>query len=140
MGTKEWLNRGREADKYINELLKEKEEALTRATSVTAVSDSERVQSSKGNSTERKFIAYAEYDRLIDKHIDELWEIKTEIMQALGAVKDTTLRRLLFNRYIRCMKWESVAEDMGYDVRHILRLHGKALKKIGEVIPPRCMP
>lgn len=135
MTTKEWLNRGWQQDKYINSLLAEKEEALTRATSVTVSAEGERVQNSSGNSTERKMLKYAEYSELIDKQVDRLVDIKSEIIKAINRVEDNILRTLLIDRYIRFMKWEQIAVDLNYSYEWtVKRLHPKALEKIKEFI------
>lgn len=133
MSAKQWLSRGWKLNEEINTLLEEKERAFADACSTTAASSGERVQSSSGNSSERKFIHYADYSKLIDERIDQLYAIKQEISDAIYKVESSTYRTLLVKRYIQFKTWETIADEMNYDVRWIHRLHGRALNKVGEI-------
>ena len=132
MTTKEWLMRGWEINEEINTLLDEKEEAFSRACSVTAPTDPERVTTTRRNTSEDKFIKYSEYEyeKEIDRRIDELYRVKLEILSAIGAINDSTLRKLLVKRYLQFKTWEQIAVEMSYSWRQIVRLHGKALQKV----------
>ena len=134
MTTKEWLNRGYRIDTEINALIKERDKALLMATSATADPGGEKVQTSRRNTSEDKFVNYAAQEETINKRIDELYEIKNEISQAISKVKDDTLRKLLILRYINFEKWEKVAEVLHYDKRQVYRLHGKALRNVEKIL------
>ena len=56
--------------------------------------------------------------------------LKGEIYRAIRTVEDPTRRLLLEYRYIHGLTWEQVAERMGYDLRWVHRLHGKALGQL----------
>ena len=117
MTTKEWLMRGWEINKEINALLEEKERAFSRACSVTAPTDREHVTTTRRNTFEEKTVRYADYEKKIDRRIDEL-------------LNDCTLRKLLIKRYLQFKTWEQIAVEMNYSYMHITRLHGKALQKV----------
>lgn len=136
MTAKQWLNRGYRINEEINELIKEQKQALLQATS-TALCGGEKVQSSNGNTAERRFVNYAAYSETIDKRIDELYSIKNEILAAINEVEDNTLRRLLILRYIKFYTWEEIAEKMNYSMRRVYDFHGRALKHIFEIIYER---
>lgn len=131
---KQWLNRAHNIDKEINNLILERDRAFSKATSAVNGASGEKVQTSAQNSTESKYIAYAEYESEIDRRIDELYEVKKEILWAIKKVENGTYRLLLTLRYIRFMTWEQVAEEMNYSYRQTLRIHGKSLRKIKHVI------
>lgn len=134
MTTKEWLNRGYKIDAEINALLGEQQRALLLATNAVANTEGEKVQTSKRNTTEDKFIAYASYSELINKRIDELYKIKTEIMRAINRVKDGRLRQLLILRYIKFEKWEQIADNLNYSREWITKaLHPRALMAIEKI-------
>ena len=133
MTVKEWLNRGYRLDKEINALLREQKRALDLATKTTAPADGEKVQTSKSNISEARFINYADYKKLIDDRIAELYAIKQEIITAINSVGDNTLRQLLIHRYIEFKHWEKIAEDMNYSYVHVVHtLHPKALSAISK--------
>lgn len=135
MTVKEWLSRARNIDAEISELKKERKKAREAAASVTAPMSGEKVQTSTGNTTEKRFINYAAYSELIDRRIDELYAVKTEIQAVINSVEDNTLRMLLTARYISGETWERVAEDINYSFVHTVhRLHPKALRAVEEIL------
>lgn len=135
MTTKEWLNRGYKLDNEINALLKEQSAALTRATGSTCGTSAERVQTSRRNTTEDRFINYASYSELIDNRIDELYAIKQEILSAINKVDDAVLRTLLIEKYVNFHTWEQIACDMNYSYVHVVHnLHPKALNAISKIV------
>ncbi len=135
MTVKEWLNRGYRLDKEINALMREQKRALELATKTTAPADGEKVQTSNGNTSEARFINYADYKKLIDNRIAELYATKHEIITAIDSVGDNTLRQLLIHRYIEFMRWEKIAEDMNYSYVHVVHtLHPKALSAISKIV------
>lgn len=135
MTVKEWLNRGYKLDKEINALLNEQSAALTRATGSTCGTNAERVQTSRRNTTEDRFINYASYSELIDNRIDELYAIKQEILSAISKVNDAVLRTLLIEKYVNFHTWEQIACNMNYSYVHVVHnLHPKALNAISKIV------
>ena len=134
MTAKEWLNRGWKLNREIDALLEEQRRALELATATTSAPQEDKVQGGEGNRTADKFANYAAYAAEIDSRIDDLFQIKQEIDQAIEKVENTTYRTLLIERYINFKKWEQIAVDMDYSYVHIVRLHGKALQKVKDVI------
>lgn len=66
----------------------------------------------------------------INHDIDMLVDLKSEIMQVIKKVDDLELQTLLEQRYLNFRTWEQIAVDMGYNVRHLYRMHDKALKAV----------
>ena len=135
MTVKQWLNRGYRINEEINELIKEQKQALLQATSTALCGgEGEKVQSSNGNTTERRFVNYAAYSETIDKRIDELYAVKNEILTAINTVADNTLRELLILRYIKFYTWEEIAVKMGYTFQWAHVLHKRALQNIEKIL------
>lgn len=59
--------------------------------------------------------------------LDTLVSIKQEIHAVIQAVDNTEYRTLLEYRYLCCMPWEDIASTLGYNIRWVHRMHGKAL-------------
>lgn len=135
MTVKNWLNRGYRLRNSIKALEKAKSDAWDMATSTTTALG-EKVQESRGNSTENKLTAYLDYTNRIETDITKLLVIMGEIERVIMQVDDNVLRELLIHRYLNFETWESIAFKLNYDVRHIYRLHSRALKKAGEIITP----
>lgn len=66
----------------------------------------------------------------MQEHIDALNHTEAEIFHAIQQVQDGRYRELLLNRYLRMMTWEQIAVEMNYDIRHVWRLHGEALRAV----------
>ena len=132
---KEWLKRAQNIDKEINALIQEQKKALLSATNTVNNTDSERVQTSRKNTSENKYIGYAAYSELIDKRIDELYEVKQEILSTINKVDDTVLRTLLIEKYINFQTWEQIACNMNYSYVHVVHnLHPKALNAVSKIV------
>ena len=138
MTIKEWLSRGWRIDREIKELEKAKEEILTRITKTTSNPEIERVDGAGENKNEQAIVVYIDkanqYAALIQKRINALVSVKSEIIGAIQKVNDSTLRALLTARYVNYKTWEQIAVELNYSYMHVCRLHGKALVKIKDVI------
>lgn len=130
MTVKEWLQYGRKLNDEVEQLKYAQRQALELACETSIDMNNEKVQTSGGNATERKFIAYADYSKMLDEKIDELVDYRVRMLNLINRLDNTIYRTLLIARYINCKTWEQIADEMGYDLRWIYRLHGKALKAI----------
>lgn len=66
----------------------------------------------------------------INGDIDALVDLKQEIGAVIKKVEDTELQTILEKRYLCFQPWEEIAASMSYDIRHLYRLHGKALEEV----------
>ena len=128
MTVKEYLSQARYLDMRIQsklEQLQSLNELATKCTSViTGMPHSPSKSTSSMADTITKII---DLQCEINKDIDELVDLKEEIANVIHNVKQTELRMILEKRYLCFHTWDSIAADMGYDLRWLHRLHGKAL-------------
>lgn len=75
-------------------------------------------------------VKIVDWENEINQDIDMLVDLKSEIMQVIKKVDDLELQTLLEQRYLNFRTWEQIAVDMGYNVRHLYRMHDKALKAV----------
>lgn len=137
MTVKEWLNRGYKIDQEINALLSEREQAFNLACKATAPPcNNEKVSASVENGNEKRFVKYADYSCLINKRIDELYEIKREILSAISKIDSNTYRSVLTMRYIQFKTWEQIAECMNFSEKWVrTQLHESALNACRNILP-----
>lgn len=142
---KQWLMRARNIDREINELLKEKEKVRDRVLKITQSYTGDAVQSTKDP---HKFDRLVELEMEIDRNIDELVAVKTEILHGIAKLSDGRYREILRLRYCNEQKdekdengehktgctFEQIAVKMNYSYKQICRLHGRALLKMEEII------
>lgn len=127
MTAKEWLNRGYFIEREIEKLQEERERAYNALFAVQKYSGV-KVQTSRTNKTQELQNKLIEYDEELNSRIDHLYDVKQEILNVIGKVENNSQRELLLARYISFHKWEKIAAALHYDVRHVYRLHQKALK------------
>lgn len=123
--------RARNIDREINELLREKEEVRDRVLKITQSYTGDTVQSTKDP---HKFDGVVELEMKIDRHIDELVAVKTEILHGIAQLSDGRYREILRLRYLSGKTFEQIAVEMNYSWRHVCTLHGRALLKMEEII------
>lgn len=66
----------------------------------------------------------------INQEIDHLIDLKREISDCIGTVPDAECRMLLEQRYLCYCAWTDIADQLGYGLSNIYRLHKKALALI----------
>jgi len=66
-----------------------------------------------------------------------LIDLKAEIIGVIKSVADRECRNLLELRYLSFRTWEMVAIEMFCDVRHVYRLHNKALAEVDAILRER---
>lgn len=72
----------------------------------------------------------AQLDELLTELKDQMEQrirIRREITQRIEAMQDETEKTVLRLRYIHWLRWEQIADRMGYSIRNITKIHGKAL-------------
>ncbi len=102
------------------------------ATSVKSISfDKERVSGVNSDNN-------AHYVSVIEKILDKEGQMQEQLNlymaaynkteQLIGNISSEVLRAVLRNRYLLFLSYEEIAQNMHYSVRHIRRLHGKAIE------------
>ena len=137
MTAKEYLNQAYWLDRRINSKLEQLTSLRAIATKTTSVMGGELVSHSRNvHSMEDVIAKIADMQAEINADIDHLVDLKKEIMQVIKAVQNPEYQTLLELRYLCFRSWEYVAEELGYNVRHVYRLHDEAVEQI--TIPKTC--
>lgn len=134
MTTKEYLRQIYDIQQHIKRLEQRKAAIEADLYSVKAITISpDKVMSS--SSHDRMLSLIAKHDRLV-KGIEEdrirLFAKRRKIMREVERVPEP-YKTLLHERYELCWTWEQIAEDMHTSVRHIYRLHGRALYEFEKI-------
>lgn len=70
---------------------------------------------------------------------EQLIREKEEIVMQIGMVEHPSYRWVLTYRYVDGMRWTQVAAAMGLtDMRHLYRMHGRALRAFEKVRSDHC--
>jgi len=66
----------------------------------------------------------------INRDLNRLIDLKHEIMTMVKCVELVELQTLLEMRYLSFKSWEQIAVELHFELRHVYRLHGKALSEV----------
>jgi len=137
MTAKEYLNQAYWLDKRIDSKLEQLSALKDMATKTTSVMSDDVVSHTRNVHSMQDVIAkIIDMQAEINADIDHLVDLKREIMQVIKAVQNPEHQTLLELRYLCFRSWEYVAEELGYNVRHVYRLHDEAVEQI--TIPETC--
>ena len=135
MMAKEYLRQIGVLDAKINRRLKQVEELKALAISGGSMTPKERVQSSpSGDKTANYIIKWINMEHEVTRMIDELVDLKNQIIGEIHQLDDERYIRILEMRYIDQETFEQIAVTMHMDIRHIFRLHGYALQEFTQRI------
>lgn len=131
MNAKQFLGRARWADKEIVSLMRTRDETFERLTHITQSYDGDGAQTTKDP---HKFDSYVALEQKLDQMIDELCDIKLEIINVLSQLKDTRELMILKSYYVDLKTWERTAADCGLSWTHTMRLRKSAIKNVDAVL------
>ena len=130
MTAKEYLKQARYIDAGIKTKLSQAEELRELAAKATStLSDTPRNPTGNKQKMEDTIIKIMTLENEINKDIEDLINLKKDILDSIKAIKDKECCLVLEKRYLNGERWEDIAADMCCGVDNIYKIHGKALKK-----------
>lgn len=135
MTAKEYLAKAYRLDQRINSKLDQVaslNELATKATST--LSDMPKNPNKAISTMENTICKIIDLQDEINKDIDRLVDLKTEIVTTIKNIENKEYQTLLEKRYLCFDTWEQIAVDMNYSIRWVHNIHGKALKELSKVI------
>lgn len=134
MTAKEYLSQARYLDLRINSKIQQVASLNDLATKATSTLTGMPRNPNHASSTMEEAIAkIVDFQSEINRDIDRLVDLKQEITATIKAVGNNEYQTILEKRYLCFLSWEKIAVDMGYSIRNVQILHGKALAIV--VIP-----
>ena len=144
MTAKEYLSQIRTLDVKINQRIEERERLWQEALGVSGIRyDKDKIQSSNTLDMSDLIARCYEMESEINSMIDQLINLKHEIIGDIHKLTDHRYIQLLHLRYVEFKRLEDVAcimrktngDEYSYD--HIVWLHGEALQALAEIIPEK---
>ena len=133
MTTKEYLQQAYRLDKRINSHIREKEELMQMATSVSSPQWKEDViQTSKSGDAPflRTLEKMWELEEQITAEIDLYVDLKAQIHTVLNQVSNPDYLMVLRYRYIHNYCWERIGEELLAGRRTVIRWHDAAISQL----------
>lgn len=130
MNAKEFLMRGINLERRVDTIKEQIEhyKALVNDCSVT-YSDSPKSTASNYKLEECTQKIMDLQEELCEAMAD-LVDVTCEISRAIQKIENYDYQDLLVKRYVLGEPWEKIATDLGYELRYIHKLHGRALQEI----------
>jgi DNA-directed RNA polymerase specialized sigma subunit len=131
MTPKEFLQQIRSADRLIDSKLKQLEclrDETTRTSSM--ISDMPRSDSPNLQRMESTIVKLLDLEAEINADIDQLVDMKRVARDAINALSNADQRLVLELRYLCYKTWPWIADELGYSISNVYRLHDNALKNI----------
>ena len=131
MTAKEYLGQAYRLDQRINSKLEQVMSLRDLATKATStLSDVAPSGTRNVHRMEDIIVKIVDLENEINHDIDNLVDLKREMVSVIKAVTDPELQTLLELRYLCFKSWEQIAVEMEYSIQHIFRLHDKSIKEI----------
>lgn len=143
MTPKEYLSQIKDIEDYIADKDFELYKLYCLATSTTAPTDREVVQTSgTSNKVGNIGVKIAEMSRHIEEKKLELLQIQAECIAVIEEVRrhNKLYYQILHDKYIKHKKLNQIAADTHYSYDYIREAHGIALLKVGEILQKRKDP
>ena len=134
MTAKEYLSQARYLDLRINSKIQQVASLNDLATKATSALTGMPRNPNHATSTMEEAIAkIIDLQAEINSDIDTLVDLKRDLSATIKAVGNTEYQTVLEKRYLCFQSWEQIAVEMGYDLRWLYRIHGKALDEVQAV-------
>lgn len=131
MTTKEYLSQAYRLDQRIAsklEMVQSLNELATRCTST--LTDMPRNSGKSVSPMADAVMKIIDLQDEITRDLERLVDLKREISLVIREVDCNEYRMILEKRYISNMAWPEIAVELGYNLRHLYRLHDAALNKV----------
>lgn len=129
MDIKTFLGQAYRIDQRINSKLEQISSLRELATKATSTLTDMPLGGTRNlSSMENIIIKMIDLENEINKDIDILVDLKREFVSIIKKINNPEYQTLLELRYLCFKTWEQIAVDMGYELRYIHKLHGRALE------------
>ena len=135
MKAKQYLRQIRWLDNTVNAQLEQLEALRAMTTNITVNLNVDRVQETKAHDKMEKLICkIVDLEREITDDINNLIDLKCEVMRKIDAVQGEDYRLLLTLRYLCFKTWEQIAVEMNFTFQWIHVLHQRSLYEFEKLI------
>lgn len=132
---KEWLSRARNMQKRLDALQESKRRAYDTACSSTAPIRPDAAAQAQSIQSDGKMARYAYFSEEVNKQIERLEQVRSEILNTIAQVEDNTLAALLTEYYVNDKSWHEVAIQLKLSEQHITRRkHPAALQAVEKIL------
>lgn len=134
LSAKEYLSQAYRIDQRINSKLELVQSLRDLAEKATAtLSDTPPSGTRNFHRMEDVIVKMLDLEDEINADLQHLIDLKHEVVTIIKCVESPELQTLLELRYLCFRTWEQIAVEMHYDIRHVHRLHSRALNEVDAI-------
>ncbi|MBQ4186862.1 MAG: sigma-70 family RNA polymerase sigma factor [Firmicutes bacterium] len=131
MDAKEYLKLAWKVDQQIDDKIEQINILKELSQKTTAVLSGMPGKSTRNIHSREEVIArMMDSEESLNQEVLKLIEIRENVRAAIAGVENVECRMLLEERYLCYHGWNEIAEDMGYSLDNVYKLHRKALKEV----------
>ena len=126
---KEYLGQAYRIDQRINSKIEQVSALNNMATKATStISDMPGSETRNIHRMEDVIVKIINLQDEINADIDELVDIKAEVMSVIKSIDNLEYQTLLELRYLCFKPWEQIAIELGYSINNVFKMHRKAIE------------
>ena len=134
MSAKEYLSQAFRIDQRINAKLEQVAALRALATKATStLSDMPRPDTPNVCRMADIITKIVDAENEINAEIDRLVDLKREMREVIGAVKNPEYQALLELRYLCFKSWSEISVELEYEDRYVYKVHDRALREIEKI-------
>lgn len=126
---KEYLGQAYRIDQRINSKIEQVSALNNMATKATStISDMPGSATRNIHRMEDVMVKIIDLQDEINADIDELVDLKAEVMSVIKSIDNLEYQTLLELRYLCFKPWEQIAIELGYSINNVFKMHRKAIE------------
>ena len=135
MTAKEYLGQAYWLDQRINSKLNMVMSLRETATRTTTVIHDDVVSHTRNvHSMQDIIVRIIEIEQELDAEIDQLVDLKHDIIEVISQISDPPAQIVLEYRYVCYRQWKDIAAELGMHVRNVYRLHERGLQEAEKIL------
>lgn len=128
LSVKDWLRQMIGFEARIKAKSEQIDKYIAMANRITSTPDGVHVSGGDESSRiETGVLGYVSAQDIIKQEIEDLFQLRYDVMTVINAIKDQRYRDVLEQYYITGWTWQRIAEEHGWDISWVHRLHARAL-------------
>lgn len=134
MTAKQYLGQISRLNKMISNKLSEVYQLKSMALNISVLNESEKVQTSGSKDRIGNMVAkMVDMEREAQEYVNVYSELRRKIIMQIDSMPKETHYKVLFAKYIEDKTFDTIANEMGYSWRQIIRIHGAALSEFERI-------
>ena len=125
---KEYLRQLRTAEIKIEQKEEELERLKSSLESISAGTDSERVQTTPRDRLSEEITRIVDLEKEINSDLGAMLMLRNKIINEIQSMDNPVYIDILYKRYVQYKSLEEIAVEMSYSYTRLRHLHGRALQ------------